>query len=61
VTNPLTLGSLLLHIPLLAMGIGHFSPPIGAGLYVACAVGNATVEETVLRYLHYLVVLVLAS
>jgi len=53
--HPLHYGILLI----LAMGIGHFSPPIGVGLYVACAVGNATVEETVPRYLHYLVVLAL--
>jgi len=42
---------------IIAMGIGHFSPPIGVGLYVACAVGGATVEEAARRILPYMVVL----
>jgi len=51
--QPLHYGILLI----LAMGIGHFSPPIGVGLYVTCAVGNASVEETIPRYLPYMLVL----
>lgn len=42
---------------IIAMGIGHFSPPIGVGLYVACSVGGATIEETTPRMLPYLIML----
>lgn len=44
---------------LFAMGIGSFAPPIGIGLYVACAVNGTTMERSVRRFLPYLLVLVL--
>jgi len=30
----------------IAMGIGVFMPPIGIGYYVACAIGEAPVNQT---------------
>lgn len=39
--NPLQYGIALL----IAMGIGSFAPPIGAGLYVAAVIGETTVEK----------------
>ncbi len=53
--NPLHYGILLIF----GMGIGLFSPPVGIGLYVTCAVCGASMEETVPRILPYLVVLAL--
>ncbi|MHB8958346.1 MAG: TRAP transporter large permease [Candidatus Limnocylindrales bacterium] len=43
---------------LFAMGIGSFAPPIGVGLYVACAVSGSTMEKSTRRLLPYLAVLV---
>ena len=43
-----TVGTNTLHYAILlivAMGVGAFSPPLGVGFYVACAVGDAPVEE----------------
>jgi len=43
---------------LFAMGIGSFLPPIGVGLYVACAVFETKMERTVRPFLPYLAVLI---
>jgi tripartite ATP-independent transporter DctM subunit len=32
---------------LVAMGIGSFAPPIGVGLYIACAAAGGNIEETI--------------
>ena len=40
-----------------AMGLGSFMPPLGVGFYVACSIGNATIEQATRRVLPYLVVL----
>jgi len=53
--NQLQYGIVLIE----AMGLGAFAPPIGIGLYVACAIGETTMEETVPPMLVYLVVLFL--
>jgi TRAP-type C4-dicarboxylate transport system permease large subunit len=37
----------------IAMGIGVFMPPIGIGYYVACAIGQAPVHETLRPSLLY--------
>jgi len=42
---------------IIAMGIGAFSPPLGVGLYIACAIGGATVEQVIRPMLPYLIVL----
>lgn len=52
--NPLHYGIVLI----IAMGIGLFSPPIGIGLYTACAVGGVSVEQASRPLLKYLVVLI---
>ena len=41
---------------LFAMGIGSFLPPIGVGLYVACAVFQTNMERTVKPFLPYVAV-----
>lgn len=51
------LGVAPLHFAVLliiAMGIGLFAPPFGIGLYVACAVGGASIEEATKPILPYL-------
>lgn len=53
--DPLHYGVLLI----IALGLGFFSPPVGAGLYVACAVGRASVEETTKSFLPYFCILLL--
>lgn len=45
-------------VMLFAMGIGSFAPPIGVGLYVACAVSGTTMERSVRRLIPYLSILV---
>jgi TRAP-type C4-dicarboxylate transport system permease large subunit len=45
---------------LFAMGIGSFSPPIGVGLFIACAVSGSTMEKSARRLLPYFAVLILA-
>ena len=52
--NPLQYGIVLV----VAMGIGAFAPPIGVGLYVACAIGETTVEKTMRPSLFYTAVLI---
>lgn len=42
---------------LFAMGIGSFGPPIGVGLYVACAIFETKMERAVRPLLPYLAVL----
>jgi tripartite ATP-independent transporter DctM subunit len=42
---------------IIAMGIGSHIPPIGIGMYVACASLEVEVERTTRRYLSYLAVL----
>jgi tripartite ATP-independent transporter DctM subunit len=42
---------------LFAMGIGSFGPPIGVGLYVACAIFETKMERAVRPFLPYLAVL----
>lgn len=42
---------------LFAMGIGSFGPPIGVGLYVACAIFDTKMERAVRPLLPYLAVL----
>jgi tripartite ATP-independent transporter DctM subunit len=42
---------------IIAMGYGAHAPPIGVGLYVACLVAKARIEETVKPLLPYLLIL----
>jgi len=51
--NPLHFGILLI----IAMGIGLFAPPLGVGLYTACAVGQVPVERVARPIAKYLAVL----
>ena len=51
--NPVHYGIVLL----VAMGIGSFAPPIGVGLYVACAAGGARIHEVMRPSIFYTLVL----
>ncbi len=51
--NSLQFGILMV----ISMGIGFFSPPIGVGMYVACATAETTLEETLRPMLYYLAIL----
>lgn len=51
--NPLHFGILLI----IAMGIGLFAPPLGVGLYTACAVGGVPMERVTRPIMKYLAVL----
>jgi len=51
--DPLQYGIVLIF----AMGLGAFSPPIGVGFFVSCAVVGASVEQTSSRVWPYLLVL----
>lgn len=51
--NPIHYGIILI----IAIGLGAFSPPIGVGMYIACAIGNTTVEKGGRAMLPYLLVL----
>ncbi|MCF4129489.1 TRAP transporter large permease [Methylobacterium sp. SyP6R] len=42
---------------IIAMGLGLFAPPLGLGLYTACAVGGVSLEETVRPIGKYLLLL----
>jgi len=53
--EPLQYGMILA----IAMGIGVFMPPIGIGYYVACAIGQAPVNETMRPSLLYTMFLVI--
>ena len=50
--NPLHFGILLV----IAMGIGLFAPPVGVGLYTACAVGQVPVERVARPIAKYLAI-----
>ena len=40
-------------------GLGIYTPPVGAGLFVACSVGKVTIEETTVAMFPYLVTVTL--
>ena len=54
--HPLHFGIVLV----IAMGIGLFAPPLGVGLYTACAVGRVSMESVARPILKYLAVLAVA-
>lgn len=54
--NPLHFGILLV----IAMGIGLFAPPLGVGLYTACAVGQVPVERVARPIAKYLAIVFVA-
>jgi tripartite ATP-independent transporter DctM subunit len=54
--NPLHFGILLI----IAMGIGLFAPPLGIGLYTACAVGEVPMERVAGPIMKYLAVIAVA-
>jgi TRAP-type C4-dicarboxylate transport system permease large subunit len=54
--NPLHFGILLI----ISMGIGLFAPPVGVGLYTACAVGQVPVERVARPIAKYLVIIFVA-
>jgi tripartite ATP-independent transporter DctM subunit len=45
-------------VMLIALGIGAFAPPIGIGMYTACAVTDSKIEQVMKPMLPYLVTLV---
>jgi tripartite ATP-independent transporter DctM subunit len=51
--HPLHFGIVLV----IAMGIGLFAPPVGVGLYTACAVGQVPVERVVRPIAKYLAII----
>lgn len=51
--NPLQFGILLI----ISMGIGLFAPPLGVGLYTACAVGRTSMENVARPVVKYLAVI----
>jgi tripartite ATP-independent transporter DctM subunit len=54
--NPLHFGILLV----ISMGIGLFAPPVGVGLYTACAVGQVPVERVARPIAKYLAIVFIA-
>jgi tripartite ATP-independent transporter DctM subunit len=54
--NPLHFGILLV----ISMGIGLFAPPVGVGLYTACAVGQVPVERVARPIAKYLSIIFIA-
>ncbi len=54
--HPLHFGIVLV----IAMGIGLFAPPLGVGLYTACAVGRVSMESVARPILKYLAILFVA-
>jgi tripartite ATP-independent transporter DctM subunit len=54
--NPLQFGIVLI----LAMGLGLFSPPLGVGLYTACAIGGVPMEQVARPALKYLATIMVA-
>ncbi len=54
--NPLHFGILLI----IAMGIGLFAPPLGVGLYTACAVGGVPMERVAGPIMKYLAIVLVA-
>ena len=55
--HPLQYGVLLI----ICMGVGHFAPPIGIGLYVACPVMGAPFGPAARKMLPYLAVLLVGA
>jgi C4-dicarboxylate transporter, DctM subunit len=53
--DPLHYGTLVVA----ALGLGLFLPPFGLGFFIACALGQTTVEQAARTYVPYLVSLVL--
>ncbi|WP_427170161.1 TRAP transporter large permease subunit [Arthrobacter sp. 92] len=53
--NELQFGILLI----LAMGLGLFSPPLGVGLYTACAIGGVPMEKVARPMVKYLAAIVI--
>lgn len=53
---PLHFGILLI----ISMGIGLFAPPLGVGLYTACAVGQVPVERVARPIVKYLAIILVA-
>ncbi len=51
--NPLHFGILLI----ISMGIGLFAPPLGVGLYTACAVGQVPIERVARPTAKYLAIM----
>jgi tripartite ATP-independent transporter DctM subunit len=47
-------------VAVLAMGVGLFSPPLGAGYYAACAIGKCDPDLAVPRIIPYLLAIVVA-
>jgi tripartite ATP-independent transporter DctM subunit len=47
-------------VAVLAMGIGLFAPPFGAGYYAACAIGKADSDAAAARIVPYLAAIVVA-
>jgi C4-dicarboxylate transporter DctM subunit len=41
-------------------GLGIYTPPVGAGLFVACSVGRVSIEETTVAMFPYLVIVTLS-
>ncbi len=54
--NPLHFGILLI----ISMGIGLFAPPLGVGLYTACAVGGVPMERVARPIVKYLAIVFVA-
>lgn len=58
-----TMGMDPLHVGIIivaTVGIGLFTPPVGAGLFVACGLGNVTIEEATRAMWPYLVTVTLS-
>jgi tripartite ATP-independent transporter DctM subunit len=53
--HPLHFGIILV----IAMGIGLFSPPFGLGMYATCTIAQTRLQDVVLPYLRYVVVLLI--
>ena len=51
--DPLHLGVVIVA----AIGIGLFTPPVGAGLFVACSIGKVSIEDASRAFLPYLLVI----
>ena len=53
--HPLHFGIILV----IAMGIGLFSPPFGLGMYATCTIAQTRLQDVVMPYLRYVVVLLI--
>lgn len=47
-------------VVIIAMGLGLFAPPLGVGLYTACAVGGVSIEQVTRPTLKYLAIIFIA-